>query len=87
MNLDDHHLLAATVLLDTHHPAIEGLVADRGWRALPERERIGAIYDFVRNEIAFGYNPSDDLPASRVLADGIRQWMNRTAERIRNASV
>lgn len=30
-----------------------------------------ARYDFVRDELAFGYNASDDLPASRVLADGI----------------
>lgn len=63
-------LLRSTPLLDTEHPDIERLVADRGWRALPERERIGAVYDFVRNEIAFGYNEADDLPASRVLADG-----------------
>jgi hypothetical protein len=36
-------------------------------------ERIGAVYDFVRNEIAFGYNAGDELPASAVLADGIGQ--------------
>lgn len=73
MNLNDQHLLAATPLLDVTHPDIEALIDRRGWRALPERERIGAIYDFVRNDIAFGYNLSDDLPASRVLADGIGQ--------------
>lgn len=27
----------------------------------------------MRDEIAFGYNTQDDLPASRVLADGIGQ--------------
>ena len=36
-------------------------------------DRIGAVYDFVRNEIAFGYNEGDELPASSVLADGIGQ--------------
>jgi transglutaminase-like putative cysteine protease len=66
-------LLTATPLLDVHHPAIEGLEQRRGWRALPLRERIGALYDFVRNEIAFGYNVGDELPASRVIADGIGQ--------------
>lgn len=65
--------LAPTRLLDFHHPSIEVLVAARGWRTLPEYERIGAVYDFVRNEIAFGYNRSDELPASEVLADGIGQ--------------
>ena len=67
------NLLTPTPLLDFNHPGIESLIAARGWRALPERERIGAIYDFMRNEIAFGYNLADDLPASRVLADGIGQ--------------
>ncbi|MCK6374805.1 MAG: transglutaminase family protein [Zoogloea sp.] len=62
-------LLRSTPLLDTQHPDIERLVAERGWRVLPMRERIGAVYDFVRDAIAFGYNEADDLPASRVLAD------------------
>jgi len=29
------------------HHDIERLVAERGWRVLPMRERIGAVYDFV----------------------------------------
>ena len=66
-------LLAATPLLDIHHPDIEALVAERGWRSLSPYHRIGAVYDFVRNEISFGYNEGDELPASRVLADGIGQ--------------
>lgn len=45
---------------------------------LPERARIGAIYDFVRDEILFGYNPSDDIPASAVLADGYGQCNTKT---------
>jgi transglutaminase-like putative cysteine protease len=68
-----HTLLTATPLLDLHHPDIESLVARRGWRTLSPYDRIGAVYDFVRNEIAFGYNEGDELPASRVLADGIGQ--------------
>lgn len=67
------NLLHPTRLLDFTHPALASLVGVRDWRALPEYERIGAVYDFVRNEIAFGYNESDDLPASRVLADGYGQ--------------
>ena len=66
-------LLRPTPLLNFGNPYIERLVTDRNWRALPERERIGAAYDFVRNEIAFGYNASDELPASAVLADGVGQ--------------
>jgi len=63
----------ATSLLDYQDNSIQQLIARRGWIKLGEHERIGAAYDFVRNEIAFGYNESDDLPASRVLADGIGQ--------------
>jgi hypothetical protein len=70
---DGELLLLATPLLDFNHASLQALVAARGWPALAEYERIGAIYDFVRNEIAFGYNLTDDLPASRVLADGYGQ--------------
>lgn len=62
-----------TPLLDFQHPEIQRLITDRQWKTLPEHERIGRIYDFVRNEIAFGYNERDTLPASRVLADGMGQ--------------
>lgn len=31
------------------------------------------VYNFVRDNIAFGYNASDDLTASTVLSDGIGQ--------------
>lgn len=65
--------LEPTTLLDLSAPSIQRLLAQRGWKELPEPERIGAIYAFVRDEIAFGYNLSDDLPASQVLADGIGQ--------------
>lgn len=66
-------LLRSTPLLDFQHSDIERLITDRDWRALAVRDRIGAVYDFVRNEIEFGYNVADDLPASRVLADGYGQ--------------
>ncbi len=38
-----------------------------------EYDRIGAAYDFVRNEILFGYNRTDAIPATEVLADGYGQ--------------
>jgi hypothetical protein len=66
-------LTAQTQLLDYRHPAIAGLITMRGWAALGEAERIGAAYDFVRNEIAFGYNRADAIPASAVLRDGYGQ--------------
>ncbi|HUO39432.1 MAG TPA: transglutaminase family protein [Mycobacterium sp.] len=70
--------LRATALLDFGHPCLEALVEERRWREIPERARIGAIYDFVRDEVPFGYNASDDIPASAVLADGYGQCNTKT---------
>ena len=66
-------LLAATPILNFNHPSITQLIEDRGWKALSQHDRIGAVYDFVRNEIAFGYNRADDIPAADVLDDGFGQ--------------
>ena len=65
--------LAETPMLDFSHPTIQRLVEERGWRRLGEFERIKAVYDFVRDEVLFGYNVDDAIPASRVLADGYGQ--------------
>lgn len=70
--------LNSTPLLDVNHPGLRTLIESRGWMELNESDRIGAIHDFVRNEIAFGYNTSDDLPASAVLADGYGQCNTKT---------
>ncbi|SMX31024.1 transglutaminase-like domain-containing protein [Actibacterium lipolyticum] len=68
-----HDYLSATPLLDYQSAGIRALVEQRGWAGLPSMERIGAAYEFVRNEILFGYNTDDALPASKVLADGYGQ--------------
>lgn len=65
--------LVETPLLDFQSTAIQALIAQRGWRTLTSAARVGAAYDFVRNEILFGYNEADELPASRVLSDGYGQ--------------
>lgn len=72
-----HHLTQATPILDHHAPAIRQLIQQRNWTSLGLHDRVGAAYAFVRDEIAFGYNTQDDLPASRVLADGIGQCNTR----------
>ncbi len=70
--MTDSNLLA-TALLDFDHPAIERLLTERGLRHLGLSERVGAAYAFVRDEIRFGYNVGDLIPASRVLQDGYGQ--------------
>lgn len=71
--MDTMRYLRETPMLDYSSKPIRTLIADRGWHRLDEFNRIKAIYDFVRDEILFGYNASDEIPASRVLADGYGQ--------------
>jgi len=68
-----HKYVSETPLLDYGATSIRSLVTQRGWADLSLSARIGAIYDFVRNEVHFGYNRADDIPASEVLADGYGQ--------------
>ncbi|MEK3788946.1 transglutaminase-like domain-containing protein [Paenibacillus sp. FSL K6-1230] len=65
--------LTNTVLLDYTHPTIQGLIRSRQWDRLPVKDQILAVYNYVRDEISFGYNRSDDIPASEVLLDGYGQ--------------
>lgn len=65
--------LQETSLLDFNHPSIKQLVAARGWKEFNDYDKIGAAYNFVQNEITFGYNRADDIPASAVLHDGYGQ--------------
>ncbi len=65
--------LEATKLLNFNHPEIQKLIEERFWRTLDEKERTQQIYNFVRDEILFGYNERDDISASQVLEDGYGQ--------------
>ncbi|MCR4703243.1 MAG: transglutaminase family protein [Saccharofermentans sp.] len=69
----DSRYLCRTAMLDFDDPSIQDLIEERGWRSLPKSERVRSIYDFVRDEILFGYNIDDDIPASKVLSDGYGQ--------------
>jgi len=65
--------LTVTPMLDFKHATIQSLVNQQGWLLLPQYEAIGAIYNYVRDVIKFGYNADDRLPASQVLNDGYGQ--------------
>ena len=70
---DDAPLRQPTRLLDFTAGPIRDLIERRGWSGLFEHDRIGAASDLVRNEILFGYNCADDIPASEVPGDGYGQ--------------
>lgn len=65
--------LKETKMLDFSSLAIQRLIENRAWKTLPEAERTKAIYNFVKDEILFGYNVDDNVIASRVLKDGYGQ--------------
>ena len=66
-------LLQETALLDYSDKTIASLISKKGWRTLGNFERLNQIYLFVRDEILFGYNREDRIPASSVLWDGYGQ--------------
>ena len=67
-----NNYLLETPILNFNHPSIQRVLR-RLIIKFKTEEEIRAIYDFVRNEIKFGYNESDDIPASKVLQDGYGQ--------------
>lgn len=65
--------LQATKLVDFNDQSIQYLIAKKQWKQFNDDEKIRQIYDYVRNEIKFGYNKRDDISASEVLKDGYGQ--------------
>ena len=62
-----------TPILDYSHLAIQNLIKERNWNFLDSVQKIKEIYNFVRDEIPFGYNEDDAISASKVLSDGYGQ--------------
>ena len=62
-----------TNIVNFEHKDIQSLIDQRRWKNLDNFNKIGAAYQFVKDEIFFGYNESDDITASDVLADGYGQ--------------
>lgn len=65
--------LKETAMLNFSSHTIKALIDSKGWREFSEYDRIGAIYDYVQNDILFGYNTSDTLTAEQVMSDGYGQ--------------
>lgn len=65
--------LQETELLNYTHHMIQDLIRSRNWATLPLKEQILSVYNYVRDEVVFGYNRSDDITAAEVLQDGYGQ--------------
>lgn len=65
--------LEETRLLNFRHESIQQLIRKKEWQQLNQYNQIEAIYNFVRDDILFGYNRDDMLRASEILKDGYGQ--------------
>lgn len=70
--------LKETRMLDYSNKYIQKVIADKGWDKMADFEKIKGIYEYVRDEIKFGYNIDDSIPASKVLSDGYGQCNRQT---------
>jgi hypothetical protein len=62
--------LRKTQLLNYTHSSLNDVVERRGWLNLTKQQQTCEIFEYVKNEIVFGYNKGNNIPASRVLLDG-----------------
>lgn len=65
--------LQETQMLNYNHDQIQNLIKKKEWTKYNDFKKILKIYNFVRDEIAFGYNIDDTISASEVLKDGYGQ--------------
>lgn len=65
--------LKETEMLDYSNKHIQQLIMDRKWKDKDTFECLKSIYNYVRDEIKFGYNSDDSIKASKVLKDGYGQ--------------
>lgn len=65
--------LRETNLIDYESEEIQALIKAKGWAALNDFQKIKVAYEFVQNDIDFGYNKDDSLKASEILKDGFGQ--------------
>lgn len=61
--------LQETKMLDFNHSSIQRLIEEKQWLKYDSFQKIKKIYNFVRDNIVFGYNTDDNLKASEVLND------------------
>ena len=68
--------LRETRMVDFSNPAIQKLIQNMKWKEMGEFERIKAIYNYVRDDVLFGYNIDDkyQLELSSPCTSGATFW-------------
>lgn len=65
--------LKKTPLLDYDNEIVSDVIREGGWQHLEEKLKIEHVYRYVKDEVLFGYNVDDAVPASEILKDGYGQ--------------
>lgn len=65
--------LKESPMLDFSDPSIQKLIEVKRWKEQDKFDRLRSIYNFVRDDVEFGYNADDNIPAFKVLKDGYCQ--------------
>lgn len=60
-------------ILNFKDTAIQELLVQRNWQSLDDLDKVKQVYNFVRDEIKFGYNSNDEIAATQVLQEGYGQ--------------
>ena len=53
--------------------SIQKLIQEHNWRLLDDYNKVLEVYNYIQNDILFGYNLDDSLKASDILKDKIGQ--------------
>ena len=61
--------LKETSMLNFSNPSIQKLIEVKRWKEQNKFDCLKSIYNFVRDEIEFGYNADDGISASKVLEE------------------
>jgi len=72
-SLNFTNYLKKTKILDFDSSIIKSLIKTRKWDVMKNADKIEHIYNYVRDEVKFGYNGDDNTSASQVLKDGYGQ--------------
>ena len=68
-----NNYLKETKILNYFDSTIQDLIKNKNWLNLDTVQRVKSIYNFVKDDITFGYNISDEISATEVLKDGYGQ--------------
>lgn len=69
----EQRYLEQTKMLNYGSPVLQNFIRAKKLSQLDQYGKIKAIYEYVQNEIRFGYNREDTLTAEQILADGYGQ--------------